>query len=122
MASERSNPGSAVHIFTAKPTPMFGDMMAQMQQQQAALQEKLGAMRLTEAADGVSVIVSGTREVIAVKVEERILADGDPEQLEDLLVIGLNRALAKAAEAEQSEAQNLMSGMIPGGLGGMLGG
>ena len=101
---------------------MFGDMMAQMQRQQAALQEKLGAMRLTESADGVSVTVSGTREVVSVRVEERILADGDPEQLEDLLVVSLNRALARAAQAEQSEAQGLMSGMLPGGLEGMLGG
>lgn len=101
---------------------MLGDMMAQMQQQQQALQDKLGAMRITEAADGVSVTVSGTRDVIGVKVEDRILADGDAEQLEDLLLVSLNRALAKAAETEQTEAQSLMSGMLPGGLGGMLGG
>lgn len=96
--------------------------MAQMQQQQQALQAKLAEMRITESADGVDVTVSGAREVVAVKVDERILSDGDPEQLEDLLLVSLNRALAKAAEAEQAEAQNLMSGMIPGGLGGMLGG
>ena len=96
---------------------MFGDMFAQMQQQQAALQEKLGATRITEEADGVAVTVSGSREVVAVKVEPSILADGDPEQLEDLLVVALNRALAKAAETEQAEAQSLMSGMLPGGLG-----
>jgi len=98
--------------------------MNQMQQQQEALQQKLGAMRITEETDGVSVTVSGTREVVSVKVDQQILADGDPEQLEDLLVIGLNRALAKAAATEQEEAQALMSGMLPGGmegLGGMFG-
>ena len=99
--------------------------MNQMQQQQAALQEKLGAMRITEETGGVSVTVSGTREVVAVKVSEQVFADGDPEQLEDLLVIAANKALAKAAETEQNEAQSLMSNMLPGGLeglGGMLGG
>ena len=104
---------------------MFGDMFAQMQQQQEALQRKLSEMRLTETSDGVSVTVSGTREVVAVKVEESILSDGDPEQLEDLLVVALNRALAKAAETEQAEAQQLMSGMMPGGmpdLGSLMGG
>ena len=95
--------------------------MAQMQQQQAALQEKLGAMRITEEAGGLSVTVSGTREVTAVKIGEGLLADGDPEQLEDLLLVSLNRALTRAAEAEQTEAQSLMSGMIPGGLEGLLG-
>ena len=95
---------------------MFGDMMAQMQQQQEALQKKLGAMRITESAEGVSVTVSGTREVIGVKVAESILADGDAEQLEDLLVVALNQALAKAAKTEQTEAAQLMSGMMPGGM------
>ena len=98
--------------------------MAQMQQQQEALQQKLAAMRITETTDGVEVTVSGAREVIGVKVKPEVLADGDPEQLEDLLVVALNRALAKAAETEQAEAQGLMSGMLPGGLeglGGMFG-
>ena len=104
---------------------MFGDMFAQMQQQQEALQKKLSEMRITETTDGVAVTVSGAREVVGVKVEASVLADGDPEQLEDLLVVALNRALAKAAETEQTEAQALMSGMMPGGmpdLGSLLGG
>ena len=99
-------------------------MFAQMQQQQAALQEKLAAMRITETTDGVAVTVSGAREVVAVKVEQAILDEGDGEQLEDLLVVALNRALAKAAETEQAEAQQLMSGMMPGGmpdLGSLMG-
>ena len=96
--------------------------MAQMQQRQEALRAKLAEMRITESADGVTVTVSGAREVVGVKVDERILSDGDAEQLEDLLVVSLNRALAKAAETEQAEAQNLMSGMLPGGLEGMFGG
>lgn len=103
---------------------MFGDMFNQMQQQQEALQEKLKAMRITEEANGVTVTVSGTREVIAVAVSESVFSDGDAEQLEDLLLISLNRALSKAAEVEQTEAQSLMSGMLPGGLeglGGMFG-
>ena len=100
---------------------MFGDMFAQMQQQQEALQKKLGEMRITEEAGGLSVTVSGAREVTVVKIDEGLLADGDPEQLEDLLLVSLNRALARAAEAEQTEAQSLMSGMIPGGLEGLLG-
>ncbi len=95
---------------------MFGDMMAQMQQQQEALQQKLGAMHITEATGGVRVTVSGAREVIAVKVDEAILSDGDAEQLEDLLVVALNKALVKAAETEAAEAQQLMSGMMPGGM------
>jgi len=95
---------------------MFGDMMNQMQQQQEALQAKLSAMRITETTDGIAVTVSGTREVVNVKIDESIMADGDAEQVEDLLVIALNRALSKAAEVEQTEAQSLMSGMMPGGM------
>ena len=99
-------------------------MFSQMQQQQEALQQKLAAMRITEETDGVAVTVTGAREVVGVKVKPEILTDGDPEQLEDLLVVALNRALAKAMATEQQEAQQLMSGMLPGGLdqlGGMFG-
>ncbi|MFK8055183.1 MAG: YbaB/EbfC family nucleoid-associated protein [Saprospiraceae bacterium] len=95
---------------------MFGDMMSQMQQQQEALQAKLAAMRITETTDGIAVTVSGTREVVNVKIDESIMADGDAEQVEDLLLIALNRALEKAGEVEKTEAQSLMSGMMPGGM------
>ena len=113
-------PGAGLYL-----RAMFGDMLNQMKQQQEALQAKLAALRIREEAGGVAVTVSGAREVVAVKVDEQILADGDPEQLEDLLVVALNKALATAAATEQAEAQSLMSGMMPGGLGdlgGMLGG
>ncbi len=99
--------------------------MEQIQQQQEALQAKLHALRITETTDGVTVTVSGAREVMNVKIDANILEDGDAEQIEDLLVVALNRALAKAQEVEQTEAQGLMAGMMPGGmpdLGAMFGG
>ncbi len=95
---------------------MFGDMFSQMQQQQEALQQKLAAMRITEANDGVSVTISAAREVIECKISAELMEAGDGEQIEDLLVITLNRALEKGAEIEQTEAAQLMSGMMPGGM------
>lgn len=98
---------------------MFGNMLAQMQQQQEQLQAKLKEARITEKTDGVSVTVSGDRTVQTVSVDPQIFADGDPEQLEDLLVIAVNRALQKAADMEKKESEKLMSGMLPGGLGSL---
>ena len=99
---------------------MFGDMFSQMQQQQEELQNKLAATRHEATSGGVTVTVSGTREVINVSIDSSLTgAEGDAEELEDLLVVAVNQALQKAQAKEQEEAQRLMSNMLPGGLGSL---
>jgi DNA-binding protein YbaB len=43
----------------------------------------------------------------------------DYEELEDLLLIAVNRAITKAAEIEAAESQKMISEMLPPGFGNL---
>lgn len=96
---------------------MFGDM----QEKQEALRQKLGEMRLEAAAgDGmVKVTVNGNRELINISIDPAAVTPDDPEQLEDLLLVAVNRAMTLAAQTEMQESQKLIQDMLPPGMGGL---
>jgi len=96
---------------------MFGDM----QEKQEALRKTLGEMRLEGAAgDGlVKVTVNGNREIVNISIQPAAMTPDDPEQLEDLLLVAVNRAMAMAAETEATESQKLIQDMLPPGMGGL---
>lgn len=95
---------------------MFGDMMGQMQDMQAKMQEKLREQEFTESAGGdlIHVTVNGVREVTNISIDPSLLGGDDAEAIEDMLVVATNRALIKAAQAEAAEGQSLIQGMLPG--------
>jgi len=101
---------------------MFGDMMGQMQEMQAKMQEKLSQMEVTESAGGnlIHVTVNGIREIINISIDPSLLGGDDAEAIEDMLVVATNRALEKAAKMEAEEGQNMMQGMMPDGLAGLM--
>lgn len=96
---------------------MFGDM----QEKQEALRKELADMRLeADAGDGmVKVTVSGTRELINISIDPAAITPDDPEQLEDLLLVAVNRAIALAADAEVQASQKLIQDMLPPNIGGL---
>jgi nucleoid-associated protein EbfC len=100
---------------------MFGDLMGNMQQQQEELQKNLGALRIeTHSNDGlIKVECNALREILNISVSETLLHQDHRDQLEDLLVITLNKALNEAAAKEAIEAQKLLQNIMPSGLGGL---
>ncbi len=105
---------------------MFGDLFGDMEEKQKALRERLAGITLeAEAGDGtVKVAANANREIINLSISDDLLASDDREQLEDLVVVAVNRALALAAEREAEESQALLKSMLPPGLeglGGMFG-
>jgi DNA-binding YbaB/EbfC family protein len=86
-----------------------------MQQQMADAQAELAEAELTGTAGGglVTVTVSGTGEVKAVKIDPRAVDPDDVETLEDLVLAALHNA---ADEARQLTERKL--GPVAGGLGG----
>ncbi|MFZ2464704.1 MAG: YbaB/EbfC family nucleoid-associated protein [Caldibacillus thermoamylovorans] len=96
------------------------NMMRQMQKMQkkmAEAQEKLGEERIEGTAGGgaVSVVISGHKEVLEVKIDEAVVDPEDIETLQDLIVIATNDALTKADELTSRTMGQFTKGLnIPG--------
>ena len=60
----------------------------------------------------VEVTCTGNKKITGIKVKPEIVDPDDIEMLEDLIVAGVNDALAKADELEKS-----LKGDMPSGLG-----
>ena len=95
---------------------MFGKMQ-EMQEKVKESQAKLEQIHVEAEVGGgmVTVRANGQRKIMKLEIEESLLNEGDMEMLEDLVIAGVNQALAKAEEAAQTEMQNAYKGMIPGG-------
>jgi len=89
----------------------------EMQGRMSEMQEKLKHVRVEGTAGGgmVTVEASGQQKVLAVRIEDSLLQDGDKEVLEDLLVGAFNAALDKAREAAAEEMAKITGDLnLPG--------
>lgn len=69
-----------------------------------------------EAYEGsVRVMVTGNREVKDITINDKLL--GDREQLQDMLVLAVNRALEKAEKVNEAEMQGTAKDFLPPGFG-----
>lgn len=100
---------------------MFGDLFSKLQEAQQKMQE--GKQKLAdvivdgEAGNGmVKVSVTGNREVKTVSIDSQLMSPDRKEELEDLLITALNRALKNAEQAYEEEMKGVAGGML-GGLG-----
>lgn len=99
---------------------MFGDMMNKLKEAQQKVEEtkkRLDTVLIDESSNDnkIKVTVTGNREIKAISVDESLL--NDTEELEDYLILTLNKAIAKASEINENElAIAAKSGMpnIPG--------
>ncbi len=100
---------------------MFGNLMGDMEERQQAMREKLGTITVdAEAGDGaVKVSANANREILNISIDKSKVEWEDSEQVEDLLLVAVNRALEMAAAKESEEAQKMVQDMMPPGLGGL---
>lgn len=89
-------------------------MQRQMEEQAKEMETK--EFTATAGGGAVEITVSGTREVLKVKLDEEVIDPDDIEMLEDLIVAATNEALRKVEEASASAMSKLT-----GGLGNMPG-
>lgn len=101
---------------------MFGNLMGDMEARKEEMKKKLDEIVVEEKAGAISIKLNANREILNIAIDKSKLASDDMEELEDLLLISLNRALGKAAEQEAAETQKMISGMMPPGLGNLFGG
>ncbi len=88
---------------------MFGDMMGMMnkiretQEKVEATKERLKSVLIDEqSSDGLlKVTITATREIRNISIADELLED--KEQLEDYLVLTLNKAITKASDINEAE-------------------
>ena len=101
---------------------MFDQLFGDMQKKQEDMKNKLASITLDHTIDDdITISLNANKEVLNISIHEDKIDLTDKEQLEDLLVVGLNEALQKAEEVQVKESQSLLGDIMPGGLDNLFG-
>ena len=93
------------------------NMMKQMQQRLAKIQEDLGNETVEATAGGgvVTVTMTGHQKVVGVKISPEAIDPDDPSMLEDLITAAVNEAVDKSHELVTKRMGAVTGGLkIPG--------
>jgi nucleoid-associated protein EbfC len=92
-------------------------MMKQAQQMQERLQKQMAEMKVEATAGGgmVTVVMSGGKQLLSIKIDPEAVSKEDVEMLQDLILAAINDAQRKIDEALQQQMGGMMGGLkIPG--------
>ncbi|OGO77187.1 MAG: nucleoid-associated protein, YbaB/EbfC family [Clostridiales bacterium GWB2_37_7] len=90
-----------------------------MQKDMMKVQEELEQRQIETSAGGgaVTVVVTGKKELVSIKIKPEVVDPDDVEMLEDLILAAVNEAIRKAEEMVNGEMSKLTGGFgLPGGL------
>jgi DNA-binding YbaB/EbfC family protein len=95
------------------------NMMKQAQQMQERLQRQMAEMKVEATAGGgmVTVVVSGHKQLLSLKLDPEVVSKDDVGMLQDLIVAAMNDAHRKVDEALAGQMQGMMGGLGLPGLG-----
>lgn len=98
---------------------MFGNM----EEMQKQMQAKLSQITVdAEAGDGaVKVTANAAREILNISIDKEKLDWEDHEQVEDLVMVAVNRVISLAAQKEAEASQDMIKNMLPPGMDGLSG-
>jgi len=88
-------------------------MQRQMEETTKALEEK--EYSASAGGGAVTVVVSGKKEIVSVKLSEEVVDPDDIEMLQDLIVAATNEAL-RQAEEDSAAAMSKLTGGLGGGF------
>jgi DNA-binding YbaB/EbfC family protein len=92
-------------------------IMKQVQQMQAQMQQRMSELRVEGSAGGgmVKASMNGHKELLGVTIDKEAVDPNDVEMLQDLVVAAINEASRKVDEEMQGELGAMTGGMkIPG--------
>jgi DNA-binding YbaB/EbfC family protein len=92
-------------------------MMKQVQQMQAQMQQRMSDLRVEGTSGGgmVKATMNGHKELLAVSIEKEAVDPNDVDMLQDLVVAAVNEAARKVDEEMQNQLGAMTGGMkIPG--------
>ena len=93
----------------------FAEMMKQAQEMQEKMQREMDQIRVDATVGGgmVTVLMSGTKELLEVKIDPEMLKNADVEMLQDMIVAAVNEAGRKVDEKLKGQ----LGAMMPPGMG-----
>ena len=92
-------------------------LMKQVQQMQAQMQQRMAELRVEGSAGGgmVKATMNGNKELLSVTIDKEAVDPNDVEMLQDLVVAAVNEASRKVDEEMQGQIGAMTGGMkIPG--------
>jgi DNA-binding YbaB/EbfC family protein len=94
-------------------------MLAELMKNAGKLRESVQSLSQLEVegdsgGGAVSVKVNGRLELVSLRIDPKLVADGDAELLEDLVVAAVNAGLEKAREAAAQSLANVTGALPPG--------
>ena len=97
-------------------------MLQQAQKAQADMmkaQAELAAQNFSASVGGgkVTVEANGAGEVVSIKIAREVVDPEDVEILEDMILSGVNQAIAAGKKASEAEMSRLTQGLGLGGMG-----
>jgi DNA-binding YbaB/EbfC family protein len=97
------------------------DKLMQAQQKAGEVKQRLDAIIVTGVAEGgkITVNANGNKVIQSVIIDDGLFKEADKEQLEELLVIAINKAMEQADNVSQAEMAAMTKEML-GGFGGLF--
>lgn len=97
------------------------DKLMQAQQKAGEVKKRLDAITVKGVAESgkITVVANGNKVIQSVNIDDELFKDGDREQLEELLIIAINKAMEQADSVSQNEMAAMTKEMF-GGLGGLF--
>ncbi len=92
-------------------------LMKQVQQMQAQMQQRMSELRVEGSAGGgmVKATVDGHKALLSIVIDKEAVDPNDVEMLQDLVVAAVNEAARKVDDEMQSQLGAMTGGMkIPG--------
>jgi DNA-binding protein YbaB len=98
------------------------DKLMEAQQKAGEVKKRLDAISVTGTAEGgkITVQANANKVIQSVSIDADFFKDADKEELEELLVVAINKAMEQADNVSQSEMAAITSAMF-GGMGGLFG-
>lgn len=98
------------------------DKLFEAQQKAGEAKKRLDAITVTGTAEGgkITVVANANKVIQSVSIDDDFFKEADREELEELMLVALNKALEQADNISQSEMAAMTKDMF-GGLGGMFG-
>ena len=92
------------------------------QQKAGEVKQRLDAISVSGVAEGgkITVTANANKVIQSIHIDSAFLADADKDEIEELLVVAINKALEQAENISQSEMAAMTKNMF-GDLGGLFG-